>query len=273
MAQVKLLKIAADGVPVEFDSSADEITLASVSVTGGPSITSTGIDLNNKDLTETKDILFQDPSTSVINQTSGNLVIDNIMAKERSNALTTAADILFPTVSNTSGEVDALRLPTISGTPSASPTASGEGFPLWDTTNKKLWIWDGSTWDDQSTVQSAQNVEDNYTAEVAVAARDVVALSSADSVSPASASSASLSQALGLALASASLGGSLIVRKSGKVSGFTGLTPAARYYLSTTAGQITPTIPSGAGNTIVQVGYAKNATTLDIQIQSLGRRA
>jgi hypothetical protein len=58
------------------------------------------------------------------------------------------------------------------------------------------------------------------------------------------------------------------------MGGFSGLTAGARYYLSAgTAGTITATIPSGTGNTIVQCGYAKSATDLQIQLLQLGRRA
>lgn len=51
------------------------------------------------------------------------------------------------------------------------------------------------------------------------------------------------------------------------VSGETnGLTPGAIYYLSaTTAGAITSTAPSTAGQYVVQVGMALSATTLDIR--------
>jgi hypothetical protein len=144
---------------------------------------------------------------------------------------------------------------------------------VWDSTNDKLYIWNGSAWDDQSTVASANNVDDDYIAEVSIAARDIVYISSADNVSPASASAAGTAQVIGLANAAASATNPVSVRKLGKMSGFSGLTAGSRYYLDTTAGAYTASVPSGTGNTIVQVGYAKSATVLDIQIQSLGRRA
>lgn len=274
MAQVKLLKIdPTDGVPLEFNSASDDITLASFSVQGGgPVLGSTGLDLNGQAAIDASSFQVTDPTTGFINQTAGNLIVDNIMAKERNNLMTTAGAILFPVITDNAGQVDALRLPALAGAPTASPTAGGEGYLVWDSTNDKLYAWNGSAWDDLSTVSSAETLESIYTAEVTIAARDVVYISSADNVSPASASSVAASCALGLAIAGAAAAASVSVRKSGVLSGFSGLTPAARYYLSTTAGTITATLPTGTGNTIVQVGYAKSATQLDIAILQLGRR-
>lgn len=274
MAQVKLLKIASDGVPLEFDSAADDITLASFSVTGGgPSLSATGLDMNNTDITDIQDLVFVAPTTATINQTAGNLIIDNIMAKERSNTLTTAADILFPVVTDTAGQVDALRLPALAGTPTATPTASGEGFMVWDSTGDNLYVWNGSAWINQTTATSASAVVNAYTADEALAARDVVYISAADNVSKASASAAATSYAVGLTTASAADTASVNIQSEGVLTGFSGLTAGSRYYLNTTAGLITSTIPVGTGNTVVQVGYAKSATALHIHIEQLGRRA
>ena len=43
---------------------------------------------------------------------------------------------------------------------------------------------------------------------------------------------------------------------------FSGLTPGATYYLSTTSGQITATAPSTAGNIVQQTGYALDSKSL-----------
>lgn len=273
MAQIKLLKIAADGIPVEFDSAADEITLASFTVQGGAVLSVTGLDMNNTDISDVQDLSFTDPSTSTIVQTAGAVVVDDLMAKDRANVMKVDSDILFPVVTDDADEIDAFRVPSLAGAPTATPTAGGEGFLVFDSVNKDLHIWTGTEWDNLNTVDSAKNIEDDYVAEVSVAARDVVYISSADNVSPASSSTAAAAQAVGFAIAAASPAAPVSVKKFGRIDGFTGLTPTARYYLSTSAGQITSSIPTGSGNTIVQVGYAKNATTLDIMIQSLGRRA
>lgn len=275
MAQVKLLKIHSTGIPVEFDSSADDITLASFTVQGGgPVMGATGLDLNNQDVVDVNDLAFNNPASGTINQTAGALIIDNLMAKERSNALTTAADILFPSISDTAGQVDALRLPALAGAPTATPTASGEGFSVWDSSNNKLYVWGGSSWVDIASSGTATDVLNNYTVEADVAAKDVVYISSANSVSPALADNSGTSYAIGLATSTVAATGSVGVKTDGIMGGFSGLTAGSRYFLSaSSAGAITATVPSGTGNTIVQVGYAKSTTDLQIQLLQLGRRA
>lgn len=275
MSQVKLLKIHTNGIPVEFDSAADDITLNSYSVQGGgPVLSATGLDLNNQDVSDVNDLAFNDPTTGTINQTAGLLVVDNIMAKERNNVMTTAGAILFPLITDTAAQVDSFKVPNIAGVPSATPAFSSvAGYLAYDSTNKNMYVWDGAAWDNMNTVSSTNNVDDSYIAETAIAARDVVYISSADNVSKAAASADVTAQAVGFATAAALITAPVNVRKYGRLSGFSALTAGARYYLSATAGTITATVPAGAGHTIVQVGYAKNATDLDIQIQSLGRRA
>lgn len=275
MAQVKLLKIASDGVPLEFNSASDDITLASFTVQGGgPVLGATGLDLNNQDLSDVKNIDFNDPAVSTIEQTVGALIVDNIMAKERENLMTVAGGISFPVITDLAGQVDAFRLPALAGTPTASPTTGGEGHLVWDSTNDKLYAWTGSAWDDLSTVQAAQQVVNSYIADEALAARDVLYISAADNVSKALATNSSQSYAMGLAKAAAADAASVEVQSEGVMAGFTGLTAGSRYYLdATTPGAITSSIPTGSGNTIVQVGYAKSTTALHIHIEQLGRRA
>lgn len=275
MAQVKLLKIASDGVPLEFDSASDEITLASFSVQGGgPVLGATGLDLNGQALVDASSVQVTDPTTGFLNQTAGNLIFDNIMAKERENLLTTGAGITFPVITDVAGQVDAFRLPALAGAPSATPTSGGEGHAVWDSTNNKLMVWDGSAWVDISSTGTATDVLNSYTAQVNVAARDVVYVSSANNVSPALANNTSQSYAIGFANATATAGNPVGVKTDGIIGGFSGLTAGARYYLSAaTAGAITATIPNGSGNTVVQVGYAKSTTDVQIQLLQLGRRA
>jgi hypothetical protein len=54
---------------------------------------------------------------------------------------------------------------------------------------------------------------------------------------------------------------------SGIISGLSGLTAGAKYYLDTTAGGITTTKPSGSGDIIQQVGVALSATELYFEPQ------
>lgn len=275
MAQILLLKIDTDGVPVEMNSTSDDITLNSFTVQGGgPVLGTTGLDMNNTDVSDVQDLSFNDPTTATINQTAGNVIVDNLMAKERENTMTTAGSVAFPVISDVAGEVDAFRLPALAGTPTASPTNAGEGHLIWDSTNNKLYVWNGTAWDDLSSVSSANNLDDSYVADTpGVTIRDAVYISAAGAVSPADADAAASSQVIGFALSTAASTNPVDVRKVGRLAGFTGLTSGARYYLSATAGAITATIPVGSGQTICQVGYAYNTTTLDIQIQQLGRRA
>lgn len=275
MAQVKLLKIASDGVPLEFTSSSDEITLLSFSVDGGgPVLSGTGLDLNGQGVSDASSIQVTDPTVGFLNQTAGNLIFNNIMAKERENLMTTAGGIAFPVISDSAGQVDSFRLPQLAGAPSAAPTNGGEGHLVWDSTNNHLYAWNGSAWDNLSTATEAQQVVNGYTAEVSISARDVVYISSADNVSPAIANNTSASYAMGLAKAAASAAAAVDVQSEGVMAGFSGLTAGSRYYLSdSVAGAITTSVPSGSGKTIVQMGYAKSTTALHIHIEQLGRRA
>lgn len=276
MALVKLLLIDSTGFPKEHDASADEVEFASLAVvSGGPKLSASGLDMNNTDVSDIQDLVFVDPSTATLNQTAGNLIVDNLMAKERENTLTTAAGIAFPVIADSAGQVDAFRLPALAGSPTATPTNGGEGHLVWDSSNNKLFAWNGSAWDDLSSVASAESVENVYTAEVNVAARDVVYVSSADNVSPASAAVLAQAQgAIGLASAAASAAASVSVKSEGIQSGFSGLTAGGAYFLSaSTAGAIVASAPAGSGNVVLKVGVAKSASALHIGLQYMGRRA
>jgi hypothetical protein len=274
MSQILLLKIGTDGIPTEMSSSTDDITLASYTVTGGgPALSATGLDLNNQDVSDIKDINVNAPSTSTINQTAGNLIVDNIMGKDRANAMAVGSDILFPVITDVAGEVDAFRLPELAGVPSATPTAGGPCV-VYDSTDKKLFIWNGTAWDDQSSVSSAESIDNAFIADGAIAIRDIVYISAADKVKKAKGDAVATSEAIGFATNAAADLGAVSVRNQGVVTGFSSLTPGAKYYVSAaTAGLITSTIPNGAGHIIMQVGYAKNTTDIFCQIQVLGRRA
>lgn len=69
-------------------------------------------------------------------------------------------------------------------------------------------------------------------------------------------------EADGFVLDSATSGSSAKVFNEGTVTGLSGLTPGARYYLSTTPGQITATAPTGSGNVVQYLGKAISATEL-----------
>jgi hypothetical protein len=119
-----------------------------------------------------------------------------------------------------------------------------------------------------ASVSAVQNLQRSFTAEVAIAQRDVVIVSSADSVSPAQADDVNSSICIGFAVEAADAAAPVVIRNEGVVPGFSGLTPGARYYLSAaSAGAITDVAPSGSGEVVFQVGIAKSATELLIQKQ------
>ena len=275
MAQVKLLKIGTDGVPTEF-SSTDDITLNSYAVSGGgPSLSATGLALAAQAISGSGNISFTSAATNGLTQTAGVLAADNIVAKDRSNTFTVAGELLFPTVTDTAGQIDNFKLPVVAGVPTATPTNAGSGFTVWDSTDARMYVWSGTAWIDQSTISYAPNVQNAYSAGAGgVAARDVTYISAADTVLPASAASGATAQAIGFAVTAAAAAASVQVQENGVMTGFAALTAGARYYLSgTTAGQITATIPVTAGHTIVQVGYAKSTTALAIRFENMGRRS
>lgn len=116
----------------------------------------------------------------------------------------------------------------------------------------------------------AANPTTTYTAGAGgVAQYDVVYISGNDTILKANANSASTSNIIGITQTAAGVGVNTEVQTSGVLAGaISGLGASAgdRVFLATTAGLMTTT-PPGTGNSRVQIGYAKNATDLQIQIQ------
>lgn len=274
MAAVRLLKISS-GLPTE-NATTDDLTFGSYTVNGGP-VLGVNLDMNNGNITDVNLLSFTDPTADGITQTAGLLVADNIMAKERSNTLTTAADILFPTISDSAGQVDALRLPSLAGVPTATPTASGSGFIVFDDTSNKIYVWDGSAWtnDIAATATSSQKTIDstNFVADASVAIRDVVYISASGAVSPADASAEATARVVGFATNAAAPAAAVNVQMDGVLSGFTGLTVGSQYFLSETAGQVTTTPPTASGSVVVACGYGLTTTKLSILFDIIGVRA
>lgn len=277
MAQIRILKLdTATQLPAEH-ALADEVTFGSFTVNGGgPVLSSTGLDLNNLDISDIQDLAFNDPTTATINATAGNLVIDDIMAKDRDNLMEDVASIIFPAATDIAGKVDLFKLPDLAGNPTATPAYNLDaGYMIYDSSNKKLFIWDGAAWDDQSTVKSAESIDNNYLAGVSIAARDAVYISAADTVSKAQGDADATRDVIGFATAAqGTIGNPVIVRSGGVLEGFSSLTAGARYYLSAaTAGAITATPPTSSGSSVVSVGFAKSTTALAIQLQFIGKKA
>jgi hypothetical protein len=57
-----------------------------------------------------------------------------------------------------------------------------------------------------------------------------------------------------------------VVQYAGENGSFSGLTAGAEYYLSVTAGVATSVAPNTTGNVVQKIGFAKNSTTLVIEI-------
>lgn len=265
MAQVKITKISAtSGRPKEIEVATDDITAASFTA-GSVVVSATGLNLATQDISNSGDIGFDDPSVNTIEQTAGVLIVDNIMAKERNNVMTTAGAVLFPAIGDVAGQLDAFQIPQSSALPTATPANnSNEGFLVGY--NGKLYYWTGSAWDDYSLANASESIKNTFTAAVNIAAREVVYISAADSVALADNDAESTAKVIGLAVATATATNPVEVQSEGIMGGFSGLTPGAIYFLSDTAGAITTTPPNGNSRETVQIGYAKSATQLFIQI-------
>lgn len=273
MAQVKLIKLhATTQLPQEFDSAADDITLNSFTAGAGPVMSPTGIDMNNQDVSDISDLSFNDPAVSTIIGTTANdtIIIDDLMGEAKENVMAVGAAILFPVISDAAGEVDAFRAPVLAGIPTATPADGGEGYLVFDGTNDDMYVWTGSVWKNLSAAESVSNI---YTAAVNLAVGEVVYISAANTVDKADADSDATAKPIGFAASTVLAAASVGVISDGVISGLSGLTAGVRYYLSATAGAITATPPTGSGNNIIQVGFAKSATELQILIQYLGKKA
>lgn len=106
-------------------------------------------------------------------------------------------------------------------------------------------------------------------AAASIGARDVVAIAltggDAGKAIQADADSADTCQVIGFAEASASIGDDVIIRTSGNLTGFSGLTAGDKLFADTVSpGGVTDTAPSGSGDVIFQVGYARTATEVII---------
>jgi hypothetical protein len=72
-------------------------------------------------------------------------------------------------------------------------------------------------------------------------------------------------RAHGFVLAATTSGQTATVYFDGTVTGLSGLTNGATYFLHTTAGGVTVTAPSATGNVVQPVGVASSATTLEFR--------
>lgn len=212
MAQIKVLKIASTGIPLEHDGAADDLTVLSLNA-GNVQVSANAV---------------------ISTDTNGNLAL------------------------------------TPDGT--GDLVLDGVNWPQADGTADQILKTDGAG--QLSYVDAfAETVDSSYTADEVLTIRDALYISAADNVSKAIGSGESTARLMGFAVAGAADTAPVSVRKNGSLPGFTALTAGARQYLSpTVAGAITETIPVGTGQVVVQAGYARSTTELEIQIQQLGQR-
>jgi hypothetical protein len=99
----------------------------------------------------------------------------------------------------------------------------------------------------------------------ALSAGDVVAINGSGQAIQADADSASTANVIGICT---NVDGSTIyVQQIGNNQSVSGLTAGTKYYLSTTAGGLTATAPSGTGDVVYQIGYARSSTELIVAPQ------
>ena len=254
MAQVKLLKISASGRRAEMDTASDDITLNSytAALAGGFSVTN--------GVTITDSITF-----NAVTDTIAGIQNQNLLDKTANETI--SGNYTFTGVADITG--GDLRIPTaISGAP-----ATGDMYV--NTGTQQLFVYDGSSYFDVGATGSANSVKISYTAGTGgVTAGDAVYISGADTVLPANADVESTSSVIGFAESTVAATNPVNIITQGIVAGaLTGATAGAVYYLDTTNGAITTTVPTGSADVVLEVGYAKNATDLHVEIKGLDIRA
>lgn len=80
-------------------------------------------------------------------------------------------------------------------------------------------------------------------------------------------------EATGYVLSAVTSSNAAEVRMNGVISGLSSLTTGTIYYLSTTAGGITSTPPTGSGNVLQEIGAAISATALSFAPKQATKRA
>lgn len=159
--------------------------------------------------------------------------------------------------------------------PTAASATPAEGDSYWDGTNDNLMIYDGSGWIDVGASGSADSIVVNYVAGTGgIAQFDAVYISAADTVLKANATALSTAKAIGFAPTAITATETGAIVTNGIIVGIlTGATAGDVYFLDATAGLIATTRPSGSGNAVVKVGYAKNATDLQVDMNFVGVRS
>lgn len=148
------------------------------------------------------------------------------------------------------------------GTPVGAIAESGAALPAAGTIGKLfLLTTDGLVYRDDgvsfASVGGGSPVEPLFSCPAGVAIRDVVYISAADTVDKADASDISTAPAVGVVI-SKPTATTCRVKSFGVIPGFSGLTPKATIFLSTTAGGITESPPTGDDEVIQILGIVKD---------------
>jgi hypothetical protein len=156
--------------------------------------------------------------------------------------------------------------------PNAVSASPAEGDSYWDGTADILYVWNGTAWQDVGASGAATGVENTYTVGAGgVTAGDALYISANDTVLKADASAIATGKLIGFAKTTEAAAANVEVVKVGVISNITA-SAGDILYLSTTAGALTTTPPSGAGEIVYKAGYAKSASELDIQLQFIAIR-
>jgi hypothetical protein len=134
-------------------------------------------------------------------------------------------------------------------------------------TDGQVLTWDASSsqWKPQQPISSlGSDGYGNYTCVSSAIVGNVVYLSSASTVGLANATDAT-KLAIGIVLSKSS-STQCVVQLEGENSSFSGLSVGAIYYLGLVDGTMTTTAPTTGGNVVQKIGFAKNSTTLVIEI-------
>jgi hypothetical protein len=122
-------------------------------------------------------------------------------------------------------------------------------------------------------VPNIEVLENLWTCASVVVVRNVVYQSGSGACTQARADAVATMPAIGLCI-SKPTATTCIIARSGEVDGFAGLTPDSLYYVSDTlAGGITATAPSGSGNVVQKVGYAKSSSILVVELGKAAKKA
>lgn len=258
-AEVKLLKIASTGLPIEMDSANDQIVLNQFSVTGGgPVLGTSGLDLNGQDLVDCGAITM----TAVDDLIAG-IENQNLVDKTAAESISGAWDF-------STGEF------TFPNDASAVPA---EGDAYWDDATNKLFVYDAdsATWIDISKASEALAIDIPYFVMplAGVSAGDAVYISANDGIDLAIADGTKKAYSIGFAVNAEVQGNQVDIREKGIITGVVvGATAGDPYYLSKdNAGKLVLAAPTASGKDVVRMGYARNATDLNIDIQYIGKRA